>query len=85
MENNLKKLLKILLLSPTEHDCYETRRVLTMSNMDENILLQIFLDRTDRQIEVMKETYQKREKYHFLMIEENVSSSFSKRFSGRNS
>lgn len=57
--HSLNKLLRILLLSPVEHDCYELRRILRGANLDETVLVEIIFSRTGKHIRSVKETYQK--------------------------
>jgi len=57
MNGNAKKILKNLLLSPIERDCYEFRRVLKSINIDENILIEIFLSRSNKQIQAVINNY----------------------------
>ena len=56
MSGNAKKILKTLLLSPIEHDCFELRRVL---NIDETILIEIFLNRSKDHIRTIIHHYTK--------------------------
>ena len=59
INGNSKKLLKTLLLSPIERDCFEFRRVLKSMNIDENILIEIFFTRSNRQIKTVANNYSK--------------------------
>ncbi|UJR10256.1 hypothetical protein I4U23_014466 [Adineta vaga] len=54
-----KKILKILLLSPIERNCYELRRIFKNANLDENILIEIFLTSTNKQIKHILDYYNK--------------------------
>jgi hypothetical protein len=56
---NLSKLLRILLLSPIERDCFELRRILKGLNSDINILAEIFFTRSNKHIQTIKDSYQK--------------------------
>ena len=57
MNGNAKKILKCLLLSRIERDCYEFRRVLKDTNIDENILIEIFFTRSNKQIQAVINNY----------------------------
>ena len=57
--HNLNKLLRILLLSSVEHDCYELRRILRGTSLDETVLVEIIFTRTLKHIRAVKETYQR--------------------------
>ncbi len=59
INGNSKKILKILLLSPIERDCFEFRRVLNGMNIDESILIEIFLSRSNKQIKTVVNNYSK--------------------------
>ena len=54
-----KKILKILLLSSVERDCYELRRILRSTHLDENILVELFLVNTNQQIRAILSCYNK--------------------------
>ena len=54
---NSQKILKILLLSPVERDCYELRRILKNTHLDENILIELFLVNTNQQIRAILSCY----------------------------
>lgn len=54
---SLNKLLRILLLSPVEYDCFELRRVLRESRMDETLLVEIIYARPNKHIRSIRETY----------------------------
>ena len=57
IHGNCKKILKYLLLSPIERDCHELRRVFTQNNFDENIPIEILLDRSNKQIKAIISSY----------------------------
>ena len=59
INGNSKKILKILLLSPIERDCYELHRVLEGTNIDENMLIEIFLSRSSKSIKAIMDNYLK--------------------------
>ena len=59
MTGNSKKILKTLLLSPIERDCFEFRRVLKGQNIDETILVELFLSRSNKQIKAAASIYSK--------------------------
>jgi hypothetical protein len=59
INKNLSKLLRILLLSPIERDCFELRRILKGLNIDINILVEIIFARSNKHIQTLKDTYQK--------------------------
>ena len=61
LDGSLRTVLTILLLSPIEQDCYEFRRVLTTIQSDETILIEIFVTRTPKQIQLINENYFRRE------------------------
>ncbi|CAF1295256.1 unnamed protein product [Adineta steineri] len=52
-----KRILKLLLLSPIERDCYELRRILKGQNPGENILIEIFLTNSNKQIKTIINYY----------------------------
>jgi hypothetical protein len=56
---NSKKILRILLLSPIEYDCFELHRVLKGTSIDENMLIEIFLSRSNKQIKSIINIYSK--------------------------
>ncbi|CAF1136984.1 unnamed protein product [Adineta ricciae] len=56
---NSKNILKILLLSAVERDCYELRRVLKNTHLDENILIELFLVNTNQHIRAILSCYNK--------------------------
>jgi hypothetical protein len=68
MNGNAKKILKNLLLSPIERDCYEFRRVLKSINIDENILIEIFLSRSNKQIQAVINNYFKCKFKRFVSV-----------------
>ncbi len=59
INDNLSKLLRMLLLSPTERDCFELRRILKGANPDDNILVEIFFSRSNKHIQTLRNSYQK--------------------------
>lgn len=59
INKNLSKLLRILLLSPVERDCFELRRILKGTNIDIDILAEIVFTRSNKHIQTIKDTYQK--------------------------
>ncbi|CAF3349728.1 unnamed protein product [Rotaria sp. Silwood1] len=59
INGNSKRILKILLLSPIEYDCFELRRILTGTKIDETTLIEIFLTRCNEQIKTIIDTYSK--------------------------
>jgi hypothetical protein len=58
INKNLNKLLRILLLSPIECDCFELRRILKGLNIDINILAEILFTRSNKHIQTIKDNYQ---------------------------
>jgi hypothetical protein len=70
---NLSQLLRILLLSPIERDCFELRRILKGSILDINNLVEIFFTRSNKHIQTIRDTYQTckiflRIKNHFIFL-----------------
>ena len=56
---SLRKILRVLLLSPVEYDCYEIRRMCKERLQDESILLEICLARSMKHIRLLSQTYQR--------------------------
>lgn len=57
MGGNAKKILKALLLSPVEYDCFELQRVLNEMNIDQMILIEILLNRSKNHIRTIIDQY----------------------------
>ena len=57
MNGNSRTFLKTLLLSPIERDCFEIRQGLQDVNINENILIEIFLTRSKDHIKAMIDNY----------------------------
>ena len=55
---SLKKFLKLLLLSSIECDCFELRRTLQRSKLDENALIEVLFARSQDHIRAVQSTYQ---------------------------
>ncbi|CAF2374210.1 unnamed protein product [Rotaria sp. Silwood2] len=59
INGNSKTILKVLLLSPIEYDCFELRRILNGTKIDETSLIEIFLSRSNKQIKTIIDAYSK--------------------------
>ncbi|UJR35623.1 hypothetical protein I4U23_028373 [Adineta vaga] len=68
---SLSKLLRILLLSMVEHDCFELRRTCKRGTIDVNIFIDILFNRSNKHIQNVRNTYLKLFK---STIEEDIRS-----------
>ncbi|CAF2951773.1 unnamed protein product [Rotaria sp. Silwood2] len=59
INGNSKTILKVLLLSPIEYDCFELRRILNGTKIEETSLIEIFLSRSNKQIKTIIDAYSK--------------------------
>jgi hypothetical protein len=63
-----KNIMQMLVLSSVEHDCNSIRRILTDSSYDVHVLIEIFLTRSNQQIELIDHTYVKRMQPLFIFV-----------------
>ncbi|CAF0866652.1 unnamed protein product [Adineta ricciae] len=56
-DDSLSKFLRLLLLSPIEHDCFELRRVLNRTTIDRNVLVELLFTRTSQHIQNVRQAY----------------------------
>ncbi|CAF4844176.1 unnamed protein product, partial [Rotaria magnacalcarata] len=58
-DDALSKLLRILLLSAVDRDCFELRRILKTATVDENILAEILFSRPSQHMQTVRNRYKK--------------------------
>ncbi|CAF4401839.1 unnamed protein product [Rotaria socialis] len=58
-DDALSRLLRILLLSAVDRDCFELRRILKTATMDESILAEILFSRPSQHIQTVRNRYKK--------------------------
>ncbi|CAF3308193.1 unnamed protein product [Rotaria socialis] len=58
-DDALSRLLRILLLSAVDRDCFELRRILKTAMMDESILAEILFSRPSQHIQTVRNRYKK--------------------------
>ncbi|CAF0866559.1 unnamed protein product [Adineta ricciae] len=56
-DDSLSKFLRLLLLSPIEHDCFELRRILNRTTIDRNVLVELVFTRTSQHIQNVRQAY----------------------------
>lgn len=56
---DFRQILKFLLYSPVEYDCYESHRAIKGLNTNEEILIEILITRSNKRLQAISNLYPK--------------------------
>jgi hypothetical protein len=65
---NFGKVLKNLLYSPVDYDCYELRRAIKGAGTDEEALIEILASRSNKRIKAINDQYQQCKRYDLIIL-----------------